>query len=116
MTSKLAQAPKKLAKNIQGETITYLPVKTGSGGKAVPADLMMLRAEQQHFTVAFTQFCPLHATNVHAAAQCKQWQTKLAKQRGAKVHTQQGRSGRTDWRADRNDQAQVSRDKERQTF
>ena len=64
----------------------------------------------------FTPFCPLHATNVHAASQCKAWQTKLAMQRSANTQRGQEREARTDKRAESNDAARTSRDKERNTF
>ena len=116
MTAKTAQVHKKFEKKVAGDKIAYFPVKTGHAGKTAIADLMILRTELGHFTVAFTPFCPLHATNVHAASQCKAWQGKLAMQRIAKMMRGQDREARTDKRAENNDAAQTSREKERNTF
>ena len=116
MTAKTAQVHKSFEKKSVGDKIAYFPVKTGPAETTVIADLMILRTEQGHFTVAFTPFCPLHATNVHAASQCKAWQGKLAMQRNAKMQRGQGREARTDKRAESNDAARTSRDKERNTF
>ena len=62
-------------------------------GQAFTRDEMfILFADKQQFTMAFTPFCPLHATNVHAAASCPQWQTKLRQQMQARAQ----RSGQID--------------------
>ena len=85
MTGKLAQCPKAFEMKTDGGNVQFRPVKTGHGDKFAPKDLLILRSEQGHFTLAYTPFCPLHATNVHSAAQCKQWQKKLQLQKDAKA-------------------------------
>ena len=116
MTGKLAQCPKAFEMKTDGGNVQFRPVKTGHGDKFAPKDLLILRSEQGHFTLAYTPFCPLHATNVHSAAQCKQWQKKLQFQKDAKAQVQRHRSDRTERRADHNDQASTSRANERNAY
>jgi len=118
MTGKLLQCPKAFVRTVApaGGHVSYKPVKTGGSGGFVRDDLLFLRSEQGHFTLAFTPFCPLHATNVHAAAQCKPWQQKLRFQKNAKAQVQQHRTARAETRTARLDQASSSREHERNIY
>ena len=74
------------------------------------AECHLLFTEQRHFTIAFTPFCPLHATNLHAAALCPQWQAKLKATVGAKQCYQMTLEERTRRRSVANDMASSSRE------
>ena len=108
--------PKYFEKRHGGGNVSYHPIKTGDGGAFVTSDLLILKTELRHFNIAFTPFCPLHATNVHAAATCRQWQAKLAAQLQAKRDKSAAADGQTNRRADRNEQASSSRDTHRNTY
>ena len=122
MTKRLIQVAKFFEKKVgDGGRIAYHPVKTGivSGGSAPSqpiyqrSDLLFLATERRQLTIAFTDFCPLHATNAHPALKCKQWQIKRQMQLNAKAASSEASVSRQEERAQRNETAFQSRQRER---
>jgi len=111
MTKTLLQVPKYYQKMLAAGQVSYAPVKTGAN--FARGDLLFLSTERRQFSVAFTDFCPLHATNVHAAAKCKQWQTKLQFQLQAKKSRSDAAASNQQMRANKVDDAFQSRQRER---
>jgi hypothetical protein len=74
------QIPKYLDKEtaLEGQTtkVGYKP----SAGK----ETKFLRVRNGDFRIAFTTFCPEHATSAHSGESCKAWATRARKQAAAK--------------------------------
>jgi len=111
MTKKMLQVPKFYQKQVAGQQVSYAPVKAGAN--FTRADLLLLASERRQFTVAFTSFCPLHATNVHEASKCKPWQAKLAHQLEAKKSRGDAATSSQQAREDKAEAAFQSRQRER---
>jgi hypothetical protein len=69
MSKRVIQTPKFLVKEVDSNNkISYRPVTTGK-----PDDFKVLNTRNRDFCIAFTKYCPEHATNVHSGENCDAW-------------------------------------------
>ena len=118
----VVQVAKRFAKKEGGGQVSYVPVKTGAPAEAggentfTRKDLLFLFTKHRHISIAFTRFCPLHATNHHAPGACDAW-LKVAraqtKERDARVAAFQTRQ---ESKEDKNERAHSSREAERRAL
>lgn len=108
MCSKMLQTPKYLVKeeDATDRKISYKPRTTGD----VRGDFKFLNSRNGGFSIAFTQFCPEHATNVHSGASCKSWMDKVRQQAKAKEARATGFENAQKARVDKNERAFKSRE------
>jgi hypothetical protein len=109
MCSRVLQTPKYLVKeeDATNHKISYKPLPpTGN----VKEDSKFLNSRNGGFSIAFTQFCPEHATNMHPGATCKAWMTKMRQQAMAREARASGLEDAQKGRAEKNERAFKSRE------
>ena len=112
MCPRMLQTPKYLVKeeDAADHKISYKPLAaTGD----VKGDFKFLNSRNGGFSIAFTQFCPEHATNVHSGASCKSWMSKVRQQTKAREARASGLEDAEKARAEKNERAFKSREASR---
>ena len=83
MSKRVIQTPKFLVKEegLPSGKISFKPVSTGK-----MSDFKLLNTRNRDFCIAFTKYCPEHATNVHSGEMCEAWLKKARQQAAVKAH------------------------------